>query len=87
MPRTGFLKARHLFAFTEKKNNFGIIHGKGLHVAAKIAMNMFACRDFANMVRLACDVYDDEVGSEKAEAAKMVSKYLDRMRFKKEIKR
>lgn len=65
-------------------NNFGIIHGIGTHLAATIAMNMFKSRDFARLVRLACDFYDAEVGSEKAEAAETVSKYLDRMGFKKE---
>ena len=66
------------------KNNFGTIYGKGLHVAANIAMNMFANGDFANLVRLACDLYDAEGGQEKAEAAETVSKYLDRMGFRKE---
>lgn len=66
------------------ENNFGVIYGKGLHVVTNIAMNMFASRDFANMVRLACDFYEAEGGPEKAEAAETVSKYLDRMGFKKE---
>ena len=65
-------------------NNFGIIHGKGVHLAATIAMNMFVDKEFANLVRLACDFYDAEGSSEKAEAAKTVSDYLDRMGFKKE---
>lgn len=66
------------------ENNFGVICGKGLHVTASIAMNMFANRDFANLVRLACDFYDVEGGRAKAEAAETVSKYLDRMGFRKE---
>ena len=66
------------------KYNFGAVHGKGKHLAATIAMNMFADRKFAKLVRLACDFYDAEGGPEKAEAAKTVSKYLDRMGFKKE---
>lgn len=66
------------------KNNFAVINGKGLHVAATVAMNMFSSRDFADLVRLACDFYDAESGSEKAEADKTVSDYLDRMGFKKE---
>ncbi len=66
------------------KNNFAVINGKGLHVAATVAMNMFLSRDFADLVRLACDFYDAEGGSEKAEADKTVSDYLDRMGFKKE---
>lgn len=66
------------------ENNFGVICGKGLNVATNIAMNMFAHRDFAKLVKIACDFYDAEGGSEKAEAAKTVSAYLDRMGFKKE---
>lgn len=66
------------------KNNFGTIYGKGFHVATTVAMNMFANRDFAEFVRLACNFYDAEGGAEKAEAAKTVSAYLDRMGFKKE---
>ena len=66
------------------KNNFGTIYGKGLHVATTVAMNMFTSRDFAEFVRLACDFYDAEGGPEKAEAAETVSKYLDRMGFRKE---
>lgn len=66
------------------ENNFGTIYGKGLHVATTVAMNMFASRDFAEFVKLACDFYDAERGPAKAEAAKTVSDYLDRMGFKKE---
>ena len=65
-------------------NNFGIIRGKSSYLATTIAMNMFADKKFAKLVRLACDFYDAEGGQEKAEAAETVSKYLDRMRFKKE---
>lgn len=66
------------------KNNFVVINGKGLHVAATVAMNMFLSRDFADLVRLACDFYDAEGGPEAAEADKTVSDYLDRMGFRKE---
>ena len=66
------------------ENNFGIIHGKVVHLAATIAMNMFADKRFAKLVRLACEFYDAEGGAEKAEADETVSKYLDRMGFKKE---
>ena len=66
------------------ENNFGIIHGIGSYLATTIAMNMFADKKFARLVRFACDFYDAEGGSEKAEAAKTVSEYLDRMGFKKE---
>lgn len=66
------------------KNNFGIICGIGSYLATTIAMNMFADKKFAKLVRLACDFYDAEGGQEKAEAAKTVSEYLDRMGFKKE---
>ena len=61
------------------ENNFGIIHGIGSYLATTIAMNMFADKKFARLVRLACDFYDAEFGPEKAEAAETVSKYLDRM--------
>ena len=65
-------------------NNFGHIHGKGKHLAATIAMNMFADKKFAKLVRLVCEFYEDSGAQEKAEAAETVSKYLDRMGFKKE---
>ena len=66
-------------------NNFGHIHGKGKHLAATIAMNMFADKKFAKLVKLVCDFYDAEGGgSEEKEAAETVSKYLDRMGFRKE---
>lgn len=66
------------------ENNFGIIRGIGSYVATTIAINMFMNRDFAKLVRFVCDFYDAEGGSEKAEAAETVSKYLDRMGFRKE---
>ena len=53
-------------------------------MATTVAMNMFASRDFAKFVRLACDFYEDSGGPEKAEAAETVSKYLDSMGFRKE---
>lgn len=66
------------------KYNFGNVRGKSTYLATTIAMNMFADIRFANIVRVACDFYDAEGGPEKAEAAETVSKYLDRMGFKKE---
>ena len=66
------------------KTNFGAVRGKSTYLAATIAMNMFADKKFARLVRLACDFYDAEGGPDKAEAAETVSKYLDRMGFKKE---
>ena len=66
------------------KYNFGAVRGKSTYLAATIAMNMFADKNFARLVRLACDFYDAEGGPEQAEAAKTVSKYLDRMGFRKE---
>ena len=66
------------------KYNFGAVRGKSTYLAATIVMNMFADRKFAKLVRLACEFYDAEGGSEKAEAAKTVSAYLDRMGFRKE---
>lgn len=47
-------------------------------------MNMLANEKFARLVRLACDFYDAEGGPKRAEAAETVSKYLDRMGFRKE---
>ena len=66
------------------KYNFGAVRGKSTYLATTIAMNMFADRKFAKLVRLACDFYDAEGGPDKAEAAETVSAYLDRMGFKKE---
>ena len=82
--KNGLPQGSALICLHGGKNNFGVICGKGLHVAANIEMNIFASRDFAKLVRLACDFYDAEGGPEKAEAAETVSKYLDRMGFKKE---
>lgn len=66
------------------KYNFGGVRGKSTYLATTIAMNIFADKQFADLVRLVCDFYDAEGGSEKAEAAETVSKYLDRMGFRKE---
>ena len=66
------------------KYNFGAVRGKSTYLATTIAMNMFANKKFARLVKLACDFYDAEGGPDKAEAAETVSKYLDRMGFKKE---
>lgn len=77
-------KGSTLICLCGGENNFGLIHGKGVYLAATIAMNMFADKNFAKLVRLACDFYDAEGGREKAEAAETVSKYLDRMGFRKE---
>lgn len=52
------------------ENNFRVIQGKGIHLAATIIMAMSHGKDFARLVRLACDFYDAECGAEKAEAAK-----------------
>lgn len=82
--KNGLPEGSALICLCGGENNFGLIHGKGVHLAATIAMNMFADKNFAKLVRLACDFYDAEGGSEKAEAAETVSKYLDRMGFKKE---
>lgn len=67
------------------ENNFGLIHGKGVHVAATIVMAMLHNRDFARLVRLACDFYDAEGGPEKAEAAdRIVKDFLRNNGFKME---
>ena len=75
-------KGSALICLPVGENNFRIIHGKGVHLSATIAANMFADKNFARLVRLACEFYDAECGAE--EAAETVSKYLDRMGFKKE---
>lgn len=66
------------------KTNFGTIYGKTRELIATIVMIMQEDEAFAKVVRLACDFYDAEGGPEKAEAAKTVSEYLDRIGFKKE---
>ena len=67
-----------------RKYNFGAVRGKSTYLATTIAMNMCADKKFARLVKLACDFYEAEGGPAKAEAAETVSKYLDRMGFKKE---
>lgn len=66
------------------KNNFGTIYGKTRELIATIVMIMQEDEAFAKVVRLACYFYKLLGESEKAEAAETVSKYLDRMGFKKE---
>lgn len=66
------------------KTNFGSIYGKTLELIATIVMTMQEDKDFAKMVMLACHFYKLLGNSEKDEAAETVSKYLDRMGFKKE---
>lgn len=80
----GLPKGSALICLHGGENNFGTIRGIGSHVAVTIAMAMLADKKFARLVKLACDFYDAEGGSEKAEAAKTVSDYLDRMGFRKE---
>ena len=82
--KNGLPEGSALICLHGGENNFGTIYGKGSHLAVTIAMNMFADIRFAKLVRLACDFYDAEGGPDKAEAAETVSKYLDRMGFKKE---
>ena len=81
--KNGLHEGSALICLHGGKYNFGAVRGKSTHLAATIAMNMFANKKFAKLVRLACDFYDAEGGSEKAEAAETVSKYLDMMGFKK----
>ena len=67
------------------KTNFGTIYGKSRELIATIVMIMQEDEAFAKVVRLACDFYKLLGESEKeAEAAETVSKYLDRMGFRKE---
>lgn len=82
--KNGLPEGSALICLHGGKYNFGAVRGKSTYLATTIAMNMFADKKFARLVRLACDFYDAEGGPEKAEAAETVSKYLDRMGFKKE---
>lgn len=66
------------------KTNFGSIYGKTRELIATIVMIMQEDEAFAKMVMLACNFYKLLGNSEKDEAAKTVSDYLDRMGFKKE---
>lgn len=83
--KNGLPEGSTLICLHGGENNFGIIHGKGSHVAVTIAMNMFADKKFARLVRLACDFYDAEGGQEKAEAAdRIVKDFLRNAGFKLE---
>lgn len=68
------------------KYNFGDIQGKGVHVAATIVMAMLHNRDFARLVRLACDFYDAEGGPENTQQAadRIVKDFLRNNGFKME---
>lgn len=66
------------------KTNFGTIHGRKKELIATIIMLMQEDEDFAKIVMHACYFYKLLGESEKAEAAKTVSEYLNRMGFRKE---
>ena len=82
--KNGLPEGSALICLHGGKYNFGAVRGKSTYLAATIAMNMFADKKFARLVKLVCDFYEAEGGPQKAEAAETVSKYLDRMGFKKE---
>lgn len=82
--KNGLPEGSALICLHGGENNFGTIYGKRSHLAATIAMILFEDKEFANLVRRVCDFYDAECGQEKAEAAETVSKYLDRIGFRKE---
>lgn len=82
--KNGLPEGSALICLHGGKYNFGNVRGKSSYLATTIAMNMFADKRFARLVKLACDFYEAEGGPEKAEADETVSKYLDRMGFKKE---
>ena len=82
--KNGLPEGSALICLHGGKYNFGAVRGKSTYLATTIAMNMFADRKFARLVRLACDFYDAKGGSKKNEAAETVSAYLDRMGFKRE---
>ena len=67
------------------ERNFGFIYGRSRELAATLALMMSEDENFAELVMLAWSVYNNNDASmKKAEAAETVSKYLDRMGFKKE---
>lgn len=83
--KNGLSEGSALICLCGGENNFGLIHGKGVHLAATIAMNMFADKNFAKLVRLACDFYDAEGSREKAGAAdRIVKDFLRNAGFKLE---
>lgn len=80
----GLPEGSELICLHGGKYNFGKVRGKSTYLATTIAMNMFANKKFARLVTLACHFYKLLGNSEKDEAAETVSKYLDRMGFRKE---
>lgn len=82
--KNGRPKGSALICLCGGENNFGLIHGKTLELIATIVMIMQEDEAFANMVILACHFHKLLGNSEKDEAAETVSKYLDRMGFRKE---
>ena len=66
-----------------RERNFMTIKGGRYELITTIAMFMSEDEDFARLVRQAF-IFKLLSGPEKAEAAETVSKYLDRMGFKKE---
>ena len=83
--KNGIPEGSALICLHGGKYNFWDIQGKGVHVAATIVMAMLHNRDFARLVRLACDFYDAEGGPEKAEAAdRIVKDFLRNNGFKME---
>ena len=82
--KNGLPEGSALICLHGGKNNFGTIYGKTRKLIATIVMIMQEDEAFAKMVMLACNFYKLLGNSEKDEAAKTVSEYLDRMGFKKE---
>lgn len=64
--------------------NFGLIYGRSRELTATLALMMSKDKDFARMIMTAYGICTLAGDQEKAEAAKTVSDYLDRMGFKKE---
>ena len=65
--------------------NFGFIYGRSRELAATLALMMSEDENFAELVMLAWSVHNNyDANGKKAEAAKTVSDYLDRMGFRKE---
>ena len=85
--KNGLPEGSALICLHGGKHNCGFVYGKIGALAATLAMYMSKDEDLAKVVRLASlayFTYEANGFQEKAEAAETVSKYLDRMGFKKE---
>ena len=85
--KNGLPEGSALICLHGGKYNCGIAYGKIGALAATLAMNMSKDENFAKVVRLASltySTYEANGFQKEKEAAETVSKYLDRMGFRKE---